>query len=96
MEFGFPLNIDYTLFTFNETTSNHASANLHPLGVDKYFKDELEDGTIVGPLKKKLFDKLHCSPLMARKKPDGGVRVIVDTFLAFEWWSEQLCPLRLF
>ena len=78
LEFGFPLNIDYTLFKINETTSNHTSANLQSLGVDKYFKDELEYGAIVGPLTRKLFDKLHCSPLMARKKPDGGVRVIVD------------------
>ena len=33
---------------------------------------------MVGPLEEVPFEKLHVSPLMARDKPDGGVRVIVD------------------
>ena len=92
LQFGFPLNIDYNLFTFNETTTNHASANMYPLGVDKYFKDELEYGAIVGPLK----DKLHCSPLMARKKPDGGVRVIVDLSWPLDGGVNSCVPSNYF
>ena len=33
---------------------------------------------MVGPIEEIPFEKLHVSPLMARDKPDGGVRVIVD------------------
>ena len=31
-----------------------------------------------GPFEKPLFTEMHYSPVKARNKPDGGVRIIVD------------------
>ena len=78
LQFGFPLNVDYDVFQFNVKVDNHASALQRPDGVDKYFKTEVEKQAMVGPLEEVPFEKLHVSPLMARDKPDEGVRVIVD------------------
>ena len=46
--------------------------------MDKYFKVEREKNSIYGPFKDSPFDQTHYSALMARDKPDGGVRIIVD------------------
>ena len=78
LQFGFPVNLDYNLFTYVEEAVNHPSALDKKEGVDKYFQEELGYGAIVGPFYSKPFEKLHISPLMARSKPDGGTRVIVD------------------
>ena len=78
LEFGFPLNIDYKIFRFNTAVKNHESALRNISGVDKYFAEEVALGAMVGPLDKSPFIKTHYSPLMARSKPDGGTRVIVD------------------
>ena len=78
VEFGFPLGVDYQIFKFSSFTKNHASALLRPQGVDKYFKVEREKNLIYGPFKDSPFDQTHYSPLMARDKLDGGVRIIVD------------------
>ena len=78
LQFGFPLNLDYDVFQFKEEIKNHASALQRPEGVDKYFNVEVEKQAMVGPIEEIPFKKLHVSPLMARDKPDGGVRVIVD------------------
>ena len=78
VEFGFPLGVDYQIFQFSSFTKNHASALLRPQGVDKYFKVEKEKNLIYGPFKNSPFNQTHYSPLMARDKPDGGVRIIVD------------------
>ena len=96
LEFGFPLNINYEIFAFNETVSNHAFVNLHPLGVDKYFKDEIEYGAMVGPLNKTLFNKFHCSLLMARKKPDRGIQVIVDLSWPLNYGVNSCVPADYF
>ena len=78
LQFGFPLNVDYDIFQFNMETENHASALQRPDGVSKYFNTEVEKEAMVGPIEELPFEKLHISPIMARDKPDGGVRVIVD------------------
>ena len=51
LEFGFPLNIDYSLFTFNTEVANHKSALFRDHGVDKYFKIEV----VNFPLQKHMF-----------------------------------------
>ena len=78
LQFGFSLNVDYDIFQFNMETENHASALQRPDGVNKYFNTEIEKQAMVGPIEELPFEKLRISPLMARDKPDGGVRVIVD------------------
>ena len=78
LQFGFPLNVDYDIFQFNIKVDHHASALHRPEGVDKYFKTEVSKQAMVGPLQEIPFKKLHVSPLMARDKLDGGVRIIVD------------------
>ena len=78
LEFGFTLNIDEELFTYNEELTNHAGARLQPTGVDKYFNVEVKKMAMVGPFTEKPFSKIHYSPLITRPKPDGEVRVIVD------------------
>ena len=57
--------------------ANHPSAYQYTQGVDKYFKEEVELKAMVGPMKENPLT-IHYSPLMARSKPDGGTRVIVD------------------
>ena len=39
---------------------------------------EVEKHAIFGPFQKLPFEQIHYSPLMARNKTDGGVRIIVD------------------
>ena len=78
LEFGFPLNIDYELFQFNQNVTNHPSARRDIVGVNEYFEAEVGYGAMVGPLAMQPFEKMHFSPLMARPKPDGSTRVIVD------------------
>ena len=78
LQFGFPLNVDYDVFQFNEEVENHASALQRSEGVDKYFNVEVGKQAMVGPIEEVPSEKLHVSPLMAHDKPDGGVRVIVD------------------
>ena len=78
LKYGFPLEIDYEIFQYNEQCDNHPSAIQRPQGVMKYFKTEVDKKAMIGPLNESPFPKLHISPLMARDKPDGGVRVIVD------------------
>ena len=73
IQFGFPLAINYTKFCYNTNVSNHFSAMCRDEGVNRYFKVETSKNAILGP-----FDKMHFSPLMARDKPDGNVRVTVD------------------
>ena len=46
--------------------------------MDKYFATEIVYDAMVGPLSSSPFKRTHYSPLMTRKKPDGGIRVIVD------------------
>ena len=78
IEFGFPMNIDYNTFVPNTHIVNHKSAICRPEGVNKYFQIETSKQAMLGPFDKQPFDAMHFSPLMARDKPDGGVRVIVD------------------
>ena len=77
LQFGYLLSIDYNLLQFNNKVVNHPSAYQYTQGVDKYFKEEVELKAMVGPIKETSF-AIHYSPLMARSKPDGGTRVIVD------------------
>ena len=78
LEFGFPLGVDYSIFNFKNFDKNHLSAIQKPEGVAKYFKVEVEKQAMFGPFDKPPFKDIHYSPLMARDKPDGGVRIIVD------------------
>ena len=78
LEFGFPLGVDYSLFQFKKFDKNHLSAIQKPEGVNKYFKVEVEKQAMFGPFKEPPFKEIHYFPLMARNKPDGAVRIIVD------------------
>ena len=79
LEFGFPLCVDANIFKYNfDVTTNHASALCNPKGVNKYFRDEVQYNAMLGPLATPPCTKMHYSPIMARAKPDGGTRVIVD------------------
>ena len=78
LKFGCPLGVDYLLFKFKEFDKNHLSALQKPEGVNKYFQVEVEKHAIFGPFQKPPFEQIHYSPLMARNKPDGSVRIIVD------------------
>ena len=78
LEYGFSLNLDYTLFQYSDNIDNHKSALDIPKGVEKYFATEVKKEAMAGPFDIKPFTKTHFSPLMARNKLDGGVRVIVD------------------
>ena len=77
LQFGFPLGIDYNLLQFNNHVANHPSAFKYSQGVDQYFKEEVGFKAMVGPMYEPPFT-VHYSTLMARSKPDGGTRVIVD------------------
>ena len=48
------------------------------MAVEKYFNTEVSKKAMFGPYQIKPFEKMHSSPLMARPKPDGGTRIIVD------------------
>ena len=78
LEFGFPLGVDYSLFQCKKFDKNHLSAIQKPEGVNKYFNVEVEKQAMFGPFKDPPFKEIHYSPLIARDKPDGGVRIIVD------------------
>ena len=78
LEFGFPLCVDEKYFKYSLTVTNHASALRKPKGVEKYFTEEVQYNAMLGPLVTPPFTKMHYSPIMARAKPDGGTRVIVD------------------
>ena len=74
------MKVDREIFQFNSEIKNHASALVHMSSVDKYFEEERPYGATVGPVQKILFDNIHYYPLMARAKPDGGTRVIIDLY----------------
>ena len=78
LEFGFPLSIDYSRFSYNEQVENHKSALMYPEAVDAYLRVEKQHNAIVGPYSINPFHKLHVSPMMTRPKPDGSRRLIVD------------------
>ena len=78
LQYGFPLNVDHGNFIYNENVTNHMSAIKNPKGVNEYFSTEVEELAMVGPMDKSPFTKTHYSPIMARDKPDGSIRVIVD------------------
>ena len=78
LEFGFPVNVDWSIFLGNKEVKNHTSALMKTTGVDKYLETEINAAAMIGPLKEAPFDNMNYSPLLARDKPDGGVRVIVD------------------
>ena len=57
LEYGFPLNLDYNLFQYNETVDNHKSALQNPNGVVKYFATEVQKEAMAGPFDIKPFTK---------------------------------------
>ena len=77
LQFGFPINFDFKIFQSNTGVINHKSALQRERGVNKYFTTEVNKGYMLGPVKDIPFEKLHYSPLIARDKTDGDVRVIV-------------------
>ena len=50
------------------TIVNHHSATQFNQEVDKYFKKELDQGTILGPVAEVRSDMFHCFPLLTRPK----------------------------
>ena len=77
LEFGFPLYFDRHSNLFS-TEVNHASANKFSEHVDKYIRDELSHGAMLGPFDHKPLN-LHISPFMTREKADSHLRrTIVD------------------
>ena len=57
---------------------NHKSARDNPEGVTKAICKELKSGHIAGPFHLPPWPDLHCSPLGAREKDDGTIRLIMD------------------
>ena len=78
LQYGFPFNVDRVNFEYNQNVVNHASSLRNPNGVIEYFNTEIQHQAMVGPMKESPFPKTHYSPIMARSKPDGSIRVIVD------------------
>ena len=78
LQYGFTLNVDRVNFEYNQNVVNHASSLRNPNGVIEYFNTEVQHQAMVGPMKESPFPKTHYSPIMARSKPDGSIRVIVD------------------
>ena len=78
LEFGFPLSVDYSRFSYNEHIVNHKSALMFPEAVNTYLKVEKRHDAIVGPYHNNPFKNFHVSPMMTRPKPDGSRRLIVD------------------
>ena len=78
LQFGFPMGVDYSIFKFQKFAENHKSACQRSEGVSRYFKTEVDKKAMFGPFTKSPFENTHFPPLLARDKPDGGVRVIVD------------------
>ena len=72
------MNINYNKFIPNTHIVNLKSANCRPEGVTKYFQVETSKQVMLGPFDEQPFETMHFSPLMARDKPDEGVRLIVD------------------
>ena len=78
LEFGFTLNIDYTNFSFQNTSNNHKSALNNKEAVTEYFIEETKHLAMVGPFDSSPFNNIHFSPLLVRPKPNGKHRDIVD------------------
>ena len=72
------MNIDKVLLKPKTEIKNHTSALVRSAGVEKYFNTEIKACAMLGPFKSPPFKDTNYSPLLARDKPDGGVRVIVD------------------
>ena len=62
LEFGFPVNIDSSIFTGSKEVKNHASAMMRSAGVDKYFKTETNAAAMIGPLENAPFENMNYSP----------------------------------
>ena len=78
LEFGFPLNIDYTSFSFQNTIKNHNSDINNKKAVTEYFREETKHLAMAGPFDSSPFENIHFSPLLVRPKPNGKHRVKVD------------------
>ena len=60
------------------TVVNHHSATRFTQEIDEYFKKELDQGGILGPVAEVKSDMFHCSPLLTRPKDVVKRRVIVN------------------
>ena len=78
LQYGFPLNVDGINFKYNQNVVNHASSLRNPNGVIEYFNTEIQHQAMVGPMKESPFAQSPYSPIMARDKPDGSIRVTLD------------------
>ena len=78
LKFGFPMSIlDYEALNVTSVTNYH-SATQFSQAVDEYFKKELDQRTILGPVTEIHSDMFHCSPLLTRPKDVVKRRVIVN------------------
>ena len=78
LRFGFPLSINYDMFSHNSEIANHASATNFPQDVDIYIRTELQHNALAGPLKTMPFKPFHCFSLLSHPKEGDSGRIIVN------------------
>ena len=78
LKFGFPMSILDNDALNITTVVNHQSAIQFTQEVDEYFRKELDQGAILGPVTEVGSDMFHCSPLLTRPKDGTKRRVIVN------------------
>ena len=78
LKFGFPMSILKNNVLNTTTVVNHHSATQFTQEVDEYFRKELDQRAILGPVSEVRSDMFHCSPLLTRPKDVVKRRVIVN------------------
>ena len=78
LKFGFPMSISKNNALNIATVVNHHSATQFTQKVDEYFRKELDQGAMLGPVAEVKSDMFHCSPLLTRPKDVVKRRVIVN------------------
>ena len=83
MQFGFPLGLQEN-FNLKPVLRNHSSAYEYYSHVDKFIRNELENGGITGPFLTTPFPEIMISPLMTSvKKPNSRRAVFHASFSDF-------------
>ena len=78
LEFGFPLDFNRQC-PLRFEGKNYTSATDHPVDIDTYIQEESHFDAILVPFKENPIKGGHCSPFIARYKPNWERhRVIID------------------
>ena len=77
---GFRIGFDYSHHSCSSVSSNMKSTSIHPEPIDKYIRDEVEAGCIIGPLPDELKGQVQISCFGVIPKPHqpGKWRLITD------------------